>query len=200
MVNNNLVNELREALARGETLKQAMSNLKKSLLEKSYTEEEIAEAAEALRKEGKKLMTLVSGTKKSKSNVIIILEGLRVALITGDSLKQAMISFYNAGYKKEEIEQAARELQIERHGQSIQQRPLQKQVQKKIEAKPKTIQKVSDYSSYPIKGPKSKGKIILIFFITLLVILLGSLLALFLFKEQVLDFFDKSSFFSGLFG
>jgi len=39
-----------------------------------------------------------------------IVEGLRTALARGYSLQQAMISFFNAGYKKEDIEEAARAL------------------------------------------------------------------------------------------
>ena len=42
-----------------------------------------------------------------------ILGGLKSALSRGYSLKDAMFSFYNAGYKKEEIEDAARAVQAE---------------------------------------------------------------------------------------
>jgi len=42
-----------------------------------------------------------------------ILGGLKSAISRGDTLQRAMQSFYNAGYKKEEIEKAARALQIE---------------------------------------------------------------------------------------
>ncbi len=40
-----------------------------------------------------------------------IIEGLRAAMTRGQTLRQAMMSFYNAGYIKEEIEEAARALQ-----------------------------------------------------------------------------------------
>ncbi len=40
-----------------------------------------------------------------------LIEGLKTAMIRGDSLQKAMFSFYNAGYKKAEIEEAARFLQ-----------------------------------------------------------------------------------------
>ena len=50
-----------------------------------------------------------------------ILGGLKLALSRGDSLQNAMQSFYNSGYKKEEIEEAARAL----HQQTIQQPPRQ---------------------------------------------------------------------------
>ncbi len=40
-----------------------------------------------------------------------LVEGLKTAMIRGDSLQKAMFSFYNAGYKKAEIEEAARFLQ-----------------------------------------------------------------------------------------
>jgi hypothetical protein len=39
-----------------------------------------------------------------------IFGGLRLALAKGETLKEAMMSFYHAGYKKEDIEEAAREL------------------------------------------------------------------------------------------
>ena len=42
-----------------------------------------------------------------------ILAGLRSAIVRGYSLDEAMISFFNAGYKKEEIEESARALQTE---------------------------------------------------------------------------------------
>jgi len=50
-----------------------------------------------------------------------ILGGLRTALARGQTLRQAMMSFYNAGYVKEEIEEAARTLQAEKN------QPLQPQ-------------------------------------------------------------------------
>ena len=40
-----------------------------------------------------------------------ILGGLRHALNRGESLEKVMLSFYNAGYRKEEIEEAARFIQ-----------------------------------------------------------------------------------------
>lgn len=39
-----------------------------------------------------------------------IVEGLKTALHKGESLKEAMMSFYNAGYSKKDIEEAARNL------------------------------------------------------------------------------------------
>ena len=43
-----------------------------------------------------------------------ILGGLRFALNRGESLEKTMTSFYNAGYRREEIEEAARFLKQER--------------------------------------------------------------------------------------
>lgn len=42
-----------------------------------------------------------------------ILWGLRAAINRGESLEKGMLSFYNAGYRKEEIEEAARVIQRE---------------------------------------------------------------------------------------
>lgn len=76
--------------------------------------------------------------------------GLKLAVSKGESLKQAMITFYNAGYKKEDIESAARELQMQQRGQPIKQiseTPKQAKTKLKTNKKPqqKTIQRVSSY-------------------------------------------------------
>ena len=90
-----------------------------------------------------------------------ILGGLREALTRGESLKQAMISFYNAGYKKQEIEGAARALQMQPTVQvqtvtTPQTQP--KGAQKKAE-KPKAIQRVSSYGPVTPQKTKSLKKI-----------------------------------------
>ena len=74
-----------------------------------------------------------------------IFEGLKLALSKGESLKQAMMSFYNAGYKKGDIEEAARALQ----GQRVEKEPIQpvQQVKPKKQKEIKTPQKVSGYGT-----------------------------------------------------
>lgn len=197
MVNTDILNELKAALAKGESLKQAMIGLKKSLIEKNYTEEEIEEAARVLQKQAiKDLQGKKPKIKLSKKQIITILEGIKGALARRESLRQAMFSFYNAGYKKEEIEEAARALQRDEQIQPIQRKP--QPIKQKI-PKPKTIQRVSSYPSHPVEKPFSKRKISLILLIILLVLLLGALVSIFLFKEQVLTFFENSKFFSSFF-
>ena len=162
-----------------------------------------------------------------------ILGGLKLALSKGESLKQAMISFYNAGYKREEIEEAARELQKG----SIEQKEIPKKTKEPLKQKPiqkfskpkKPIQKISAYgmptqikndsstnqekipavkqkkekivkepqkiipqkiSNYE-KTQKPKHKLIIILLIFFLVFLLGSLVAVFMFKQELVDFFNK---------
>ena len=41
----------------------------------------------------------------------MIVEGIKQAMLRGASLKQAMMTFFNAGYAKEDIEAAARVIQ-----------------------------------------------------------------------------------------
>ena len=189
----------------------------------------------------------------------VLVEGLKGAVSKGESLRDAMISFFNAGYEKGEIEKAARELQKQQQGQPIvsktpvakkvvKEKPIKKipkpvpkpipKVNLKQNAKP--IQRVSSYGSsnpesikkikqginsaidqlnrieFPngnpqteqitkqkISGygqkqrPKQKGAVIAL--IISLIVLIGILAGVFIFREQILDFFDKSSFFSGLF-
>jgi cobalamin biosynthesis Mg chelatase CobN len=91
-----------------------------------------------------------------------IVGGLKIALSRGESLQKAMQSFYNAGYKKEEIEEAAREL----HRELTQQRqmpqrpglmPLQpsKTPQQEIKKLP-TTQSVTTQTPIPSSQNKPK--------------------------------------------
>jgi len=76
-----------------------------------------------------------------------ILGGLKAAIERGQNLKQAMMSFYQAGYKKEEIEDAARAYLYLQRGASETQLParnqplepkgeMKKAEEKKVEVKP----------------------------------------------------------------
>lgn len=118
-----------------------------------------------------------------------IFEGLKVALSKGEPLQRAMMSFFNAGYSKEEIEEAARYLQIS-------QAPVQPQYQQ--QAQPRTaqpsqkpfkqpVQKVSAYE----EKPRSTGVVITGILIFLLILLLGVLVAVFLFKDELAAFFGN---------
>lgn len=83
-----------------------------------------------------------------------ILGGLRSALTRGYSLEEAMLSLYNAGYKREDIENAARALQTQAPVQSsVVQSPPSIIVAKQKpapEAKPvKFVQPVSAYVAPP---------------------------------------------------
>ncbi len=153
-----------------------------------------------------------------------IFEGLKVALAKGETLQKAMMSFFNAGYSKEEIEEAARQLQMSQVSQSqqaptqpaqqtsssqsapsqktqpqpqkTQSQPTQKQKkpEKKIsKTKPsqkppkKTVQKVSAYEG----KHKSKSIIVTGILIFVLLLLLGVLVAVFLFKDKLAAFFGN---------
>jgi len=181
-----------------------------------------------------------------------ILGGLKLAVSKGESLKQAMMSFYNAGYKKEEIEEAARNLQKENfEQQEIQQQKPEQPTKKPLKQKPqKIMQKVSTYGTpmrtqiqssqkikqgidsaieqlkkinviskpeitptkiqkekslvkqKPVKSispkkvssyekEKPRGKLITLFFVFFLLFLLGLLAAVFFFRQELIDFFNK---------
>ena len=94
-----------------------------------------------------------------------ILGGLRSALNRGESIKQAALSFLNAGYKQEEIDEAARVLEAERVQQPVQQIPTQPGQVQQPQPQPATqvqqstvVQKVSAYGQatqpvQPIQPP-----------------------------------------------
>ncbi len=162
-----------------------------------------------------------------------ILGALKSALERGESLKKAMMTLYNAGYKKEEISEAARSINENGLIQPQQARPVQQPMQGQPPATPQlptTVQKLaSKFKQQPqqvsqylppqqtapaihqpqppqmqqqapgmlqkVSGygqpPKPQGKTIIIILGFLLLILIGILATIFLFKEELLDFFNN---------
>lgn len=105
-----------------------------------------------------------------------IVEGLKHAISRGATLQQAMMSFYNAGYTKEEIEESARIIQTKNYDEHDN--------SKKIVSVKKT-KKVSDYEQQP------KRKLILILKISLLATILALLVFAFLFGEDIINLFSS---------
>ena len=164
-----------------------------------------------------------------------ILEGLRRATLTGSTLQQAMMSFFNAGYTKEDIEEAARTLvsqqvnpqysiparpqpvapQTTNYSQTqtplnkpapVQSPPVAPQpvysqpaVQQQTYSKPiqqtystpapvqQTRQIISNYEP----NQEKKNTWIVIVLLIVLVLLIGALVATFLFKDQITTFFTN---------
>lgn len=185
---------------------------------------------------------------------IVLVEGIKEAMKKGESLRDAMISFYNAGYEKGEIEKAARAVQQGQQGEAIVpetnyvpkktsgEKPKEKKQIPKTNFKPipqgSPVQRVSAYgnnadslkkikegisgaidqlnriefpngppknlsnvpspkqgvSNYEEKPKKKTGSIVAI--IIILVVLLGLLAGVFVFRDSILDFFDKSGLFN----
>lgn len=78
--------------------------------------------------------------------------GLKNALERGDSLKSAMMSFFNAGYDKKEIEEAAATL-LNYPTAKPAPTPMKQPEQKNI-SPPKSMQKISQYGEEKIPTPK----------------------------------------------
>lgn len=144
----------------------------------------------------------------------VILEGLKQALSRGEPLKRAMVSFYNAGYKKEEIEEAANSLQMPSVEQSLQteqqtkeqfqeksdgeinniasmgeirtKSPAQMRSYQPVQTQRTSIQRVSNY-----ENGSSTEKIVIIVLIFFLIVLVGMLATIFFFKQELVDFFNK---------
>ena len=138
-----------------------------------------------------------------------ILQGLKFALSRRESLQSAMQSFYNAGYEKREIEEAARALQMEIFQQIqptqpplSQSAPQQKKQQPQLPVKnqpaikqletpvepvvqqaPEQRQKVSNYE-------REKRDTVTIALVIILIILLGSLIGVFIFKQRIVEFLN----------
>lgn len=102
-----------------------------------------------------------------------ILEGLKYAISKGEPLEKAMTSFYNAGYRKEEIEEAARFIQQEGIPISVAQET------RLIPEKSSPQSKISSYGQENKKpNPvKKAGKGIVIAIIVAAIIFVGLLIA-----------------------
>jgi hypothetical protein len=106
-----------------------------------------------------------------------IIEGLKYAVAKGETLPEAMMSFYNAGYSKQDIEEAARALQAP---QLLQTQPIQQPSQR---VKVPKAQRVSAYE----EKPKTMGKALIMVLVFFLILLLGILVAVFLFRDELAD-------------
>jgi len=118
-----------------------------------------------------------------------IVAGLKYAIAKGENLPNAMMSFYNAGYSKQDIEEAARVLQASPLPQTQPTLSIQQQTQQPIQPTqqspvPMITQRVSAYGG----KPKSRGKALILVLVLFLVILFGILIAVFLFRDQLADF------------
>lgn len=149
-----------------------------------------------------------------------ILGGIRSAILRGETLKEAMMTLYAAGYNKEEIEETARAyVSLRDSGKEPSENPQRKSAQevkeevKPVEEvnqnkqvfspaktvfktpieskKPKVVQRVSDYKVADKKKSSDSGKILTIMLVVILVLLLGVLAAVFLFKEELVNFFNS---------
>ena len=166
-----------------------------------------------------------------------ILGGLKSALTRGYSLEEAMLSFFNAGYKREDIQEAAKALQstisiqpqIELQPKPIWEPPKKKvqaplppfkpelktripvsqvQVQAPVVSKPVVQKPVEQKPAIekepivtPVKHPaisrvseyagNSRIKTITVILVILLAILLGILGLMYLFRSQIISFFNS---------
>jgi len=127
-----------------------------------------------------------------------IVEGLKSGLAKGESLREAMMSFYNAGYKKEDIEQAARILQTQGPENFIMpqkqviRNPLNNPLQQHMNhPKNKTgpSQRISGYEDEAHKVRSKKGLVFI--FILFFILLAGILISAYLFKDKISDWISS---------
>lgn len=138
-----------------------------------------------------------------------ILEGLKAGLERGQSLKRAMMSFFNAGYKREEIEEAARALsQVPIQKEIVSQPKINVSEKKKVfnfgKVQPQSLQvprqpiqnqkpvfpqtsSPQNVSNYETK--QKSDKLIVIILVSILVFLLGILATVFFFKDEIMSLF-----------
>ena len=144
-----------------------------------------------------------------------IIEGLRAAVAEGDSLNKAMMSFYNSGYPKQDVEDAAKIVdapQIQQ-SQTPQQQPTQAKTSVTTDSgesefkapqpihpheevqttqypslkQTQPIQKVSNYEG----RPSPLGAVMIFVLVFFLLFLVGVLITIFLFKDELSGFFNS---------
>lgn len=123
-----------------------------------------------------------------------IVGGIEIAVNRGYSIDDAMISFYNAGYDRNDIEEAARYVKSkkeepiegkEEESEVKNKKPIKKKKEKIKKEKPKVKQNVSEYKSH-------KGRnIIIAIIITLVVIAGGLLIGFLLFREEIIKIMES---------
>jgi len=138
-----------------------------------------------------------------------LVEGIRQAISKGESIEKAMMSFYSAGYLKQDIEEAAAAAQsagffqqdqpMQQAGQPVQQAPMQQassqpaqqqaqqpplQVPQPQMIQPGVVQRVSAYGPKPSK----KSMVVTIALVVVLLILIGILITVILFKDEISTF------------
>jgi len=150
----------------------------------------------------------------------MIIEGIRNGIKRGQSLKQTMISFYNAGYSRQDIEDSARavqsQLQPVQQPQQIPQIKTPSTNQQQISKIPvqqsqkNSVQNVSSYVPQNFSQPQQKiiqkpnvssysyskesffeSKGLIIFLLVFLILCLGALFAVFFFKQELINFFNS---------
>jgi len=138
-----------------------------------------------------------------------IIGGLRSALTRGYSLDEAVLSFLNAGYKQKEIEEASQVLQSQITGADLSAQPIWTLEEEQIKHQPegslvkeKAVVLQKQFSPALPKQVVTKGvaaytnvntsriTTITIVLVILLVVLLGILGLMYLFRTQIIDFFN----------
>jgi len=148
-----------------------------------------------------------------------ILGGLKSALERGESMKRAMMTFYNSGYKKEEIEEAAeflsraqsevKKMPQEKTKEMAKPKQPQQMAVKQTPSKPKVseyvgkteqpMKKSVEMPKKPVQGEtqkvssyeekKTKEKKAIPILLSALAFLILLLILIFLFRKQLIDFF-----------
>ena len=129
-----------------------------------------------------------------------IIQGLKMAMIKGESLQEAMQSFYNSGYNKAEIEEAARELQglqaqLSEESKIFNQNQIQK-TQPPVQKSPagvsqqKPAQTISNYEQAKKINPRFMWVVI----ISILLLVIGAaLIGVYFYRESIINFFSSPS-------
>lgn len=130
-----------------------------------------------------------------------ILEGIRSALFKGETINKAMISFYNAGYKKEEIEEAAKLLQTQPvipivaspaiKGEKQESKLVQPIVQAPSQPTQGQEEKSLNNQSVSSYGKKKKSNALIIVLGISLFLLVGILTVIFIFKDQIVEILNN---------
>jgi hypothetical protein len=120
--------------------------------------------------------------------------GIEVGISKGQSIEAITTGFFNAGYSKEDIDWALKSFDISKFSPTAlnfplkqENPPFQESSSEEFVKKPYISQHVSGYE----QASGFKEKAILIIFISLLFILLGTLAAVFFFKTQLANFINN---------
>lgn len=120
-----------------------------------------------------------------------LVEGIKNAIERGEPTEKAMMSFYNAGYSKKDIEDAAKQIMFEKFGEKTEASVSRYEENPEKKRKPIKIKQSKDRVSAYVDEEQKKNYIWIVILSVIIFIVIILLISIIFFKEKIIDFFNN---------